>query len=233
MSDKKTIFVAHDIEKAGTNLIAHPVISIGFFVGESDGTELFSRKFNFRVAWPDGKGEMGDFEPRCWNEFWTDEKGDYRRELVNPCLLDPTPQEPSVAWAEVKAFLDDLEERFPEDQYKIKFVTDNASFDTASIDYGLEKYCGRPPMRYSSSGKYRSVVAADDMLDMLPIWERTSVNREIDQKAVHDHDPVHDAQYIYWQAVYAFEKISKANKIFNAAESIVKAGLTLKNALGF
>jgi hypothetical protein len=207
MASKKVILVAHDIEKTGSFIIANPIISVGFFVGDDQGNTLLTRKFNIQVKWPtyvyngDNKEKMlyNDFEPRCWDEFWS--KLDPA--IKDRCLVDAKPAQ--EAWFEVSKFLDELEILYPEDTHKIVFVTDNASFDTASIDYALEKYCQRAPMRYSSKGKYRSVKSGDDMYDMMPDERKHEAKERIDKLVKHDHDPVNDAHFIYLQYVEALK----------------------------
>lgn len=187
-------FVSVDIEKTGSFLIQNPVISVGFFVGDDQGNKLLTKKFNMQVKFP-VKDDYGDFEPRCWDEFWS--KLDQK--IIEASTENAQPQE--TAWKAVNAFLDELEAKYD----KIKFLTDNASFDIASIDYNLEKYCKRAPMRYNSKGKYRSVISADDMLDMLPEKELKLAYEYINANSKHDHDPVNDAHNIYLQYIQAIK----------------------------
>jgi hypothetical protein len=86
------IYVAHDIEKTGSFLIANPVISIGFVVGDGKGAILETQKFNFQVRWP-AQNDYGDFEPRCWDEFWSKQP----ERIVEACKQDPEPLEQSRA----------------------------------------------------------------------------------------------------------------------------------------
>lgn len=201
----ETILVAHDIEKTGSNLISNPIISVGFYIGDLYGNHISSHKFNIKVNWPDIVDNVvkdyGDFEPRCWNEFWS--KLDI--DIIESCLDNPAPLPAKDAWIAIAKFIDELEIRFPEDRYKIKFLSDNASFDTASIDYALEKYANRSPMRYSSTGEYRSVISADDMFEMLSPRKIKYANKYIDSRVKHDHDPVNDAHHMYLQYVKAIE----------------------------
>lgn len=197
---KQTILVALDIEKTG-GFYRHPVMSVGFYVGDMDCNELETFKVNISVRWPMVVGDMidyGDFEPRCWDEFWSKQPDNIVAECKNP-----EPVDASTAWHQVEAFLNRLETAYPADQYKIKFLTDNASFDVAAVDYALEKYCGRLPMRYSVLGKYRSIISADDMLDMLPKNARIAADNFIKTKVTHDHNCINDAKYIYWQYILA------------------------------
>jgi hypothetical protein len=189
-----TAYVAHDIEKTGSFLIQNPVISVGFYIGDENGNELEKKRFNMEVNWPE-TDDYKDFEPRCWNEFWLKQD----KSIIDDCKIDAKDQKTS--WNELKIFIDSLEEKYT----KIKFLTDNASFDTASIDYNLEKYTDRVPMRYSTNGKYRGVISADDMLDMLPEDRFNEAMTNIKNNAKHDHNPVNDAKFIYLMYIEAMK----------------------------
>ncbi len=199
--EKKTIIVAVDIEKTGA-LYAHPVNSVGFYIAPEveipcklDKSEIEIFKWNMSVNWPtveNGVDNYGDFEARCWDEFWVKHP-----EAVMRCLTNPVPVSQKTAWNEIAKMIDSLEEKYPEDKYKVKFISDNASFDIANIDYNLEKYANRHPMRYSSKGKYRSIMAQDDMFDTLPEDVKTVQLAIIDREVKHDHDPVNDAHFHY------------------------------------
>lgn len=130
---------------------------------------------------------------RCWDNFWSS----LNDEIKDKNLVDI--HDFKSGWMKVKNWLESLESKYK----NIKFLTDNASFDTASIDYALEKYCDRMPMRYSSKNEYRSVISADDMFDMLPIDKQKQAYEEIKQKVKHDHDPINDSHYIYLLYIYA------------------------------
>jgi hypothetical protein len=200
----RTVCVATDIEKCGS-LYKHPVVSVGFYVADLEtGQELQRRKFNIEVVWPNGE-DYGDFEERCWTEFWVPfVPPHFVKELKENCLTA------DKAWRDIAEFIDSLEETYSRD--RIVFVSDNASFDIANVDYNLEKYVGRRPMRYSTRGKYRSIVAADDMFDMIPQPARKMYHTGIDQIAKHDHDPINDAHYIFLQYFYAMKhKLSNIN----------------------
>ena len=198
------LLLAVDIEKCGSNLIAHPVISVGFCLADAKGVVLEKKKINFEVNWWECNEEgvvttYGDFEERCCVEFWSKQPSN----IIEACKCNPAPLPVAKAWAEVRSYIDHLEVRFP--GHKIKFLSDNASFDVATIDYGLELYTGRVPMRYTTTGNYRSVVAADDMFDMLPKDVQKQAMKEIDGVVQHDHDPVNDAHHILLQFVKAVE----------------------------
>ena len=139
-------YVAFDIEKAGCMNYAHPMVSIGYAVGDSEGKLLDKNKINLKVTWPkvNENGVVtnyGDFEPRCWDEFWS----------KRPTSLITNLQENAVSQAEgmqvFANFLDGLEKKYE----KIVFLSDNAGFDIAALDINLERYVRRIPLRYSTT----------------------------------------------------------------------------------
>jgi len=208
MSEKKTILVALDIEKAGCQLMTHPIISIGWCIGDTDGTVLDKSSLNIQTDWPitneSGKViQYGAFEPRCWDEFWSKQSPELIRELKRDTIPQP------VALQYFSSFLDSLENKYPENTHKIKFLSDNAAFDIATLDYNLEIYAGRRPLCYSKTGKYREVEALDNMLDMLPS-EIVNVEKvKINDLVKHDHHPANDAEVIYreWLLARKLKKI--------------------------
>ena len=192
----KRICVAVDIEKAGC-MFKYPIVSIGFVVGHRD-TIYEKKRFNIKVNWNSEK-DGGDFEDRCIRDFWSAQPSN----IIEGC--EENALEPTEAWILIEKWINELETKYPSNENKICFLTDNASFDIASIDYELEKYCGRSPMRYSSDGKYRGVYAADDMLSMLNKNDIDKAYEIIDKVVIHDHNPVNDAYHIYLEYYYALK----------------------------
>lgn len=201
------VYVAVDIEKTGSSFTKHKVMSVGFFVGDRNGKCLETKRVNLDVKFP-SEGNFGDFEERCWQEFWS--KLDSK--IIDILTTDQVSQQ--EGWNQVAKFIDGLEEKYP--NTKIKFLTNNTSFDIANIDYNLEVYCSRLPMRYSSKGKYRSVISADDMLEMLPNSLYSAARQRIHSVVKHDHDPINDAHSIYLQYIEAIlykERLEEAHRL--------------------
>lgn len=188
-----TILVSVDIEKTGHMLAAHPVVSVGFVVGDTKGIIYDRLKINFQVAWPTDDC-LGDFEERCWTEFWVKNP-----DAQKACKTNPDPIDRKEGWMKVAAFLDALETKFPAPEFKIKFLSDNASFDVGNIDYCLEKYAQRQPMRYSTDLKYRSI--QDPTEQMRFVKEKDAINKAAAEKSPHNHDSLSDATHIFWQYV--------------------------------
>jgi hypothetical protein len=199
----KLICVAIDIEKAGCMPLTHPIVSIGFVVGHKE-TILEKKRFNFAVDWR-SESEGGDFEDRCINEFWSQRSQD----IIDGCKENALPAE--VVWPTVVAWINELETTYPAPEHKIYFLTDNGSFDVAGVDNAFQKYAKRKPMRYSSSGVYRSVVSADDMFYMLGSL-RDVATKEIKEIVVNDHNPVNDAHYVYMQYYCALKYSNQDNE---------------------
>ena len=183
----KRIFVAFDIEHTGNTLLA-----IGMCVGDESGTVLKKRRANVKVKWPSGE-DLGDFETRCWNEFWSRQPAELIQTLQEEAKDLKQSMDTLVSW------LDELEREFPAPEYKIKFLSDNPSFDIGNLDHYLKEQCGRRALRYSSTGTYRAVDNPDDMLDVFPKSVVKTETEEIKKVIVHDHNPANDAEYIYRQ----------------------------------
>ena len=190
-------YVALDIEKTGCMHYKHPVVSIGYCVGDGQGNIYTKNKFNLTVNWPtinnDNIIDFGDFEPRSWKEFWMKQDN----KLIDELKKDTVTQ--AIGFQAFNMLLKNLEEKYGE----LIFLSDNLSFDIACLDINLERYCNRRPLRYSSfSDNYQSVLPADDLLYSLP----QEIIKEATEKFItpyvkHDHDPMNDAEYIYRQYI--------------------------------
>jgi hypothetical protein len=191
------VYVAHDIEKAGVHMIKYPVVSVGFVVAD-DIDVIEKRQFNISVNWYENIDgacvHYGDFEKRTVDEFWN-------RIPIDPRGMQANAKPAAEAWAEIRAFIDALETEYADAE--IIFLTDNNSFDTANIDYNLELYTGRAPMRFSTSGVYRAVINADDMFSMMSDKDQQSARAMIAERVTHSHNPTDDAHYIYEQYIFA------------------------------
>lgn len=206
MDNREVICVAVDIEKTGDRLLADLIMSVGLYIGTKYGDTKKTAKFNFLVQWFDLEAKTyGDFEPRCVDEFWSRQP----KEVLQQCQQNPEPLKRVAGWKAFRQYIDDLEEEFPNDQYKIVFLTDNASFDIASIDRELEHYGGFKLLRRTHRDyanfkhNYRSVIAADDMFDMLSDLQQKTCQAKMDAIVQHDHNSLHDAHFIYLQYVEA------------------------------
>lgn len=192
---KERIFVSVDIEKTGSMLSKHKVISVGFVIANFEGL-LNKIRINMDVIWKT-TNEGGDFEPRCWYEFWSKQPD----HIIDACKVLALPQD--RGWFATAGWIDNLKKMYPSDKYIITFLTDNASFDIASIDNNFEKYVNRLPMRYSTDKEYRSIISADDMFAMLPDNVIAEYTDKINKLVKHDHKPENDAHYIFLQYFYA------------------------------
>ncbi len=204
----ETILFALDIEKAGAKNIKHPIVAIGYVIGTKEKV-LTRGIIRLQVKWPtieDGKvTSYGDFEPRCWDEFWGDSKK-MPAALMEELRRDAVPYDEGIK--QFAAVLDELETKYGDKSlYKVKFLSDNPSYDTAALDVALEQVCGRDPMRYDSKGKYRGLSDPWDMLDILPADHKAQVLAAVETQmgsvVLHDHNPTNDAELIYRQYLAA------------------------------
>jgi len=212
---KKKVLVTVKIEKTGGSMKNNPACSVAFYVGDEFGKELLKRKFNIIVQWPTydciSKIKYGSFEPRCWKEFWSNDGITIKPELYLPCVTNPEAKSGHQVWVSISKFIDELEKIFPDDTHEIIFVSDNASYDIATIDYQLDVQAGRKAMRYSTSGKYRSTIPPDDMLMMLSPVDRAFTMETVDKNSTYDHDAMEKAKYVYWQAVMCYGYMREIN----------------------
>ncbi len=158
---------AIDIEAASPT----DIVAIG--IACSDGTKV---RICRKVQWPtiDEKGcvvEYGDFEKRCWNQYWSTQP----KEVIEACKTNPLSH---------KAFAEEFKKivsGWPDDAV---IVSDNPSFDISACDWLVYP---RHPIRYSSedgvTGEYRDIIDVDSagwMIppDMLPKWKFTHVPEE-------------------------------------------------------
>ncbi len=190
------IYVAIDIEATGSRMLSDPIVSIGVCVGTEGGCISERRRFNMEVAWPGPDTGWGDFEPRCWSEYWVKLPRHIRAVVRSEALPH------ADAMQQFRTFLDGLEDRYPEPAHEIRFITDNPSFDHAKVDAALERYQNRLPMRYSTVGKYRQVICIDSIRDaFVELFGRAMVDERIKgyigPNVTHDHDPMHDAEVHY------------------------------------
>ena len=112
--NKRKIYVAHDIEKAGCKIMAYPVVSVGFVV--ADDIDIISKhKFNILVKWytiapqPQNNtdnehqdalltvSDYGDFEKKTVDEFWNRVPIDTQELRINA-------KPASEAWADIAKF---------------------------------------------------------------------------------------------------------------------------------
>ena len=193
---KQKIYIAYHIEKAGCKIQAYPVVSVGFAIAD-DIDIIIKHRFNIAVKWyevhADLQVDYGDFEKKTVDEYWN-------RIPIDTVPLRANAQSPAEAWAEIAEFIDNLEVDYPESD--IIFLTNN-SFDSSSIDYYLEFYTGRDPMRFSTKGTCRKVINANDMFEMIPDFEQEKAKKAIADRVEHENDTVNDAHYIYEQYIYA------------------------------
>jgi len=198
------LLVAVDIEKSGSMMAKHPVVSVGFCIGNIDGSVIEKKRFNLIVQWfilnpGQDLHFWGAFEPRCVREFWSKQS----EAMIQACGQNPLSSSQPDGWKEIAAYVDGLETRFP--SREIIILSDNPSFDIGNIDHHLEKYANRAPMCYSSKGKYRSVKDASDMFSMMPAARQRESSDVIGDIAPYDHDPCDDAHSIMLQYVHAAE----------------------------
>lgn len=183
-------YIAVDIESLGSTY-DHPVVAVGFVVGDKLGNELESRLFVLPF-------DESKIEPRCKEEFWDKQPG-----LLDSFRKSEFKTEKD-AWQAISDWLDAKETEY----FGIELLSDNPAFDIALIDYNLHLHLNRRPMRYTKAGKYRSISDPSERLHMCPRWFRDTFKENFG--FLHSHNPCDDARYIYLSQIYS-EKYYHSN----------------------
>lgn len=184
------LYISMDIEKAGA-AYRYPITSLAFCVGNAQGEIMERRKWNVKVNWPDElTGTYGDFEPRCWEEFWSSKIP----ALKEACTENPDPADPQIVYREVVEFIDKIEKRA---NGNIVFVSDNPGYDQANIEYQVQTVLGTDWTMRCRPGNYYSMRDPFEMMFLLPKARRARIIAEVKKHVKHDHNCINDATFIY------------------------------------
>lgn len=195
---RKTLLIAVDIEKAGARK-HHPVVSVGIVAGDTEGQVILKTRVNFAVSWPKTYPselgaialvkDYGDFEPRCWDEFWSCK---IPPSAIEECKANAL--ELHVGWQEVHELIVSTCNLCK--GHKVVYLSNNPSFDIAAIDDGFD-HIKQLPLKYTPDGKYHGDFNPNNMLFMLAPDVQHSCREEVERVVVHDHNPANDAHSIY------------------------------------
>lgn len=182
MEDKKPIiYLALDIEGTGARLDA-PIVAIGYCLG--DEAERIIEKHTFCLKMPPDVG----VEENCQKYFWDKHPDLWKR-------IEREAKPANTVAHQFVDFINELETRFPEESYKIELLSDNPAYDITKLDFFVWNYTRRYPIRYSSTGGYRTISDPSEQGKALPnedeCWEIAV------SKCQHDHWPENDAEQIY------------------------------------
>jgi len=172
------LFIAVDIEKDGDHL-NDPILCFGTCLGTPSGQIVEKKIWYMPIA---------DEKPR--GEYWNRPEN---LPLYHAFRKAGAGMTIEMAVVKFVAYFNNLEERYP--MINLKLVTDNPAYDIGSLDYLVHTVVGRLPLRYSSNGKYRSVIDVSQRMRALHLNDL--LNTKVSKVAVHDHRPDNDAEYIY------------------------------------
>lgn len=195
--------LALDIETSGSSYKDNGILSIGASLQDQEFIEKES--FQVNILLPEGR----TYEKNCKEKFW-DKFPEAQKFVKNNAI------EPKEAMQSFSKFLFNIENRYP----NTVIVSDNPSFDIAWVDYYLDIYADRKPLRYSENEVYNMV------------WDSASIQKawlcfktpdssfyspprdhreklKLQTQYVHDHNPLNDARIIanfYIQTIKQMEQ---------------------------
>lgn len=206
---KSVLYIAVDVEKKGASF-DHPIIQIGVAWSLTCaswgpfplayGTDINSIKTaSFCFDYKDKP-----FEKRCYDEFWIKYLDILKR-------IEGAAKPSKEQWKNFDKWLVELESQAE----SIKIVSDNPGYDIEAIDYHLHEELGRFPIRYDSTGKYRSISDASEQIKGLPAMYRDQIKAKRDSMSNHSHWAEDDARSIlvqYFLVKQTIDIINKADK---------------------
>lgn len=152
----KTVVLAFDIERAGA-LDTQNTIAIGASVVDEDLKELDSFE---TLGYFEGKTQ---FDPRCWDQFWSKHK-DTLEKLKYNGELNQYQREAEMVCGFLEFRLK-WEEKAEKEGFKLELVADNNVYDGGFINQMIFEHTSMLPIPYSVKGEYS------------PFWETHSEQR--------------------------------------------------------
>ena len=193
-----SVAVGVDVE-CGSDRVGALPSQIGYCAVTSDGVELFCLSHPIKVNWgpyaslerlmEDASfpmiSEYLDVSPGCVSDFWLKKmpKGSWER--IQERAMSPKGQF-TAFWRDIQY----LRSKYT----KVSIVTDNAAYDIAKLNAGLEKYVPDSyPLWFSTPKDYTGIV---DICRFKYLPGFAEVKKDVSERFPHDHDPSHDARHI-------------------------------------
>lgn len=121
-------------------------------VMDDDGKPKWTGAF---LNWADHPiTEYNDFEPRCWNEFWSK----HIDTLIDNLSWEPREPKDEMVWYDFRMYIDDVCMRIVNMGMKPRIVSDNQGFDIGRINQALLTMpSGHHPVCKHGDGEFYSV----------------------------------------------------------------------------
>ena len=139
--EQGSLILALDIEGRGPSMSRNGIVSIGACVGRASGGAIVEKRRWDLLPYP---GQVMD--QKCVTEFWSKQGN-----LLE--LLQKDAQDPSVAMASFRQFVDSLGPN-------VYIVCDAPAYDFGFINYYLDRQ-GLPLLQFDAQGQFRPLHDAD------------------------------------------------------------------------
>jgi len=175
---------------------------IGLVLGDEHGRVLLKKEWWIKV---DEKEEVAPQlqRDRCKRDFWGKDEDLYKLYLEK--ALDEETQ--------IRDFVntyDTLHKIYGVEERQIKLISDNPEFDFGRLSPYVEKHCKRGPLRYTSTGDYRSITDIGQAMWYFGV--QNMVKEAASKLQLHDHRPSNDAEFIYLSHIMAIGISGEVNR---------------------
>jgi hypothetical protein len=195
--------VAIDIETLGSDMCKHALVAIGaVLMSVEESTDSAPKeKFACYMNVPDDRG----YDPVCKAEYW-DNHDKFPMNVTIKQRFENSNISLALGIAMFAEWLDACDRKY-QDLGKTQLVVDTVDFDATWISYHFAHILHRPPLTcvFGDPSKYRSMAHANEFAKGYlgkaafgASWKKALVKKGVNlpPDSLHDHDPVHDAEYI-------------------------------------
>lgn len=145
---KQQFYAALDTEGLGDSMFDYPTVAVAFAVLDAQGTV----HHKYQTYLPFDLSDKTLFEPRCYNEFWTNTAKcpkDVFEALVKKCR-ESEHKTVSDGWKAVGKAIDEIYAKFDSEEHPLQWVGDCLDYDYGRVEAYLSHYKARSEgLRYN------------------------------------------------------------------------------------
>jgi hypothetical protein len=192
--DKKIEAIIQTVDLEGVN--NSTINQIGFFACDQNGVPLVKREWSIKLK----DGTKFDLHK---SEFW-----DKYPKLLK--YIEATSLPENIQIKDFVNTFDGVSKYFNFPEEKITIVSNNPEYDFGQLSTYIKEHCRRDPLRYTTTGKYRSIKDIGEALR--PLGIHNIVKKNASEIQTHDHSAPNDAEHICMVHLIGVEVINAIKK---------------------